>query len=44
MARNLFDEQELAFGFGLPVYGADYASIGSLNRPRTVAMQARYNF
>lgn len=45
MARNLFDEQKLAYGFDMPFYGEAYGtSIGSYNRPRTVSIQARYNF
>lgn len=44
LARNVFNEQELAFGFALPIYGPEYASIGSLNAPRTVMVQAQYNF
>ena len=45
MARNLFDEQEFAFGFPMAIYGDTYGtSNGSYNRPRTVAIQARYNF
>ena len=45
MARNLFDEQELGFGFELPILGSFYGvSNGGQNRPRTVAIQARYNF
>lgn len=44
MARNLFDEQELAFGFDMPLYGGTGTSVGSYNRPRTVSIQARYNF
>ncbi|WP_170287313.1 TonB-dependent receptor [Halioglobus maricola] len=45
MARNLLDEQKFVFGFPFPVLGATYGtSLGSLNRPRTVAIQARYNF
>jgi len=45
MARNLFDEQELGFGFELPILGSFYGvSNGGQNRPRTVAIQARYHF
>ena len=50
MGRNLLD-QASSFGFDFPVFGgiieelpAGAATIGSLNRPRTVALQARYNF
>lgn len=45
MARNLFDEQKFAFGFAMPLVG-DFFGVdtGSYNRPRTVAIQARYNF
>ena len=49
MARNLFDEQEFAFGFAVPLLGGpngvdDGFSNGSLNRPRTGGLQARYIF
>jgi iron complex outermembrane recepter protein len=48
MGRNLLD-QATSFGFDFPVFGGNAlpegaATIGSLNRPRTVALQARYNF
>lgn len=45
MARNLFDEQDLVFGFAMPFFGEVYGtSIAGNNRPRTVSVQARYNF
>lgn len=46
MARNLFDEQEQIFGFPFPIIGSFTPGIsnGSYNRPRTVSLQARYNF
>ena len=45
MARNLFDEQELSFGFDMPFFGGVYGTAnGSYNRPRTLSIQARYNF
>ena len=48
MGRNLLD-QATSFGFDFPVFGGNTlpegaATIGSLNRPLTVALQARYNF
>jgi iron complex outermembrane receptor protein len=49
MGRNLLDE-ETSFGFDFPFFGGmgdipvGAATIGSLNRPRTIALQARYNF
>jgi iron complex outermembrane receptor protein len=48
MGRNLLD-QKTSFGFDFPAFGGlevpiGAATIGSLNRPRTVALQARYNF
>jgi iron complex outermembrane receptor protein len=48
VGRNLLD-QTTSFGFDFPIFGGrtvpeGEATIGSLNRPRTVAMQARYNF
>ena len=49
MGRNLLDE-ESSFGFDFPFFGGredipvGAATIGSLNRPRTIALQARYNF
>ncbi|CAA0093342.1 Pesticin receptor [Zhongshania aliphaticivorans] len=45
MVRNLFNEQEMNFGFALPFYGAVYGTeIASENSPRTVSLQARWNF
>jgi iron complex outermembrane recepter protein len=46
MGRNLLD-QKTSFGFDFPVFGGrtipeGAATIGSLNRPRTIAVQARY--
>ncbi len=48
LGRNLLDE-ESSFGFDLPFFGgsvvpAGTTTIGSLNRPRTLALQARYQF
>ncbi len=49
MGRNLLDE-ESSFGFDFPFFGGQgdipvgAATIGSLNRPRTIALQARYAF
>ena len=50
MGRNLLD-QASSFGFDFPIFGGNIAelpvgaaTIGSLNRPRTIALQARYNF
>jgi len=48
LGRNLLD-QASSFGFDFPGFGGlevpvGAATIGSLNRPRTVALQARYNF
>ena len=48
LGRNLLD-QKTAFGFDFPVFGGltvpeGAATIGSLNRPLTVALQARYTF
>lgn len=48
VGRNLLDE-ETSFGFDFPFFGGliipeGEATLGSLNRPRTVALQARYNF
>jgi iron complex outermembrane receptor protein len=49
MGRNLLDE-ESSFGFDFPFFGGQgdipvgAATIGSLNRPRTIALQARYGF
>ena len=49
MGRNLLDEAS-SFGFDFPFFGgrgdvpAGAATIGSLNRPLTVALQVRYDF
>jgi len=48
VGRNLLDE-ESSFGFDFPFFGgqvvpAGTTTIGSLNRPRTVAVQGRFNF
>lgn len=49
VGRNLLDE-ESSFGFDFPFFGGQgdipvgAATIGSLNRPRTLALQARFNF
>ncbi|MEH6587463.1 MAG: TonB-dependent receptor [Halioglobus sp.] len=49
VGRNLLDE-ESSFGFDFPFFGGQgdlpvgAATIGSLSRPRTLALQARYNF
>ena len=48
LGRNLLD-QATSFGFDFPGFGGQVvpvgaATIGSLNRPRTFALQARYNF
>lgn len=48
LGRNLLD-QTTSFTFDYPAFGGNtlpYGSttIGSLNRPRTIALQARYNF
>ncbi|MFK7977614.1 MAG: TonB-dependent receptor [Halioglobus sp.] len=48
MGRNLLN-QTSSFGFDYPAFGgqtvpAGDATVGSLNRPRTVALQARYQF
>jgi iron complex outermembrane recepter protein len=48
LGRNLLD-QTTSFGFDFPVFGGltipeGEATIGSLNRPRTIALQARYTF
>jgi iron complex outermembrane recepter protein len=48
MGRNLLD-QTTSFGFDFPIFGGrtipeGEATIGSLNRPRTIALQARYTF
>jgi iron complex outermembrane receptor protein len=48
LGRNLFDESS-SFGFDFPYFGglvvpAGEATIGSVTRPRTLALQARYTF
>ena len=48
LGRNLLD-QSTSFSFDFPGFGGvevpvGAATIGSLNRPRTVSLQARYNF
>jgi iron complex outermembrane receptor protein len=48
VGRNLLDD-ETSFGFDYPFYGDNFlpqgtTTIGSLNRPRTIALQGRYNF
>lgn len=48
LGRNLLD-QTTSFGFDFPGFGGltvpvGAATIGSINRPRTFALQARYNF
>jgi iron complex outermembrane receptor protein len=48
LGRNLLD-QKTSFSFDFPGFGGQTvptgaATIGSLNRPRTIALQARYNF
>jgi len=48
LGRNLLDQQT-SFTFDFPGFGGvtvpvGAATIGSLNRPRTIALQARYNF
>ncbi|MFT4518693.1 MAG: iron complex outermembrane receptor protein [Halioglobus sp.] len=48
MGRNLLD-QESSFGFDYPAFGGQTvpigtATVGSLNRPRTIALQGRYKF
>jgi iron complex outermembrane receptor protein len=48
LGRNLLDEAS-SFGFDLPFFGGAVVpegttTIGSLNRPRTVALQGRYHF
>lgn len=48
IGRNLLDQTSF-FGFDYPAFGGQSvpvgeATVGSLNRPRTVALQARYNF
>ncbi len=49
VGRNLLDESS-SFGFDFPFFGGQgdvpvgAATIGSLSRPRTIALQARFNF
>jgi iron complex outermembrane receptor protein len=49
LGRNLLD-QATSFGFDYPVFGGrgdipvGAATIGSLNRPWTIGVRARYNF
>ncbi len=48
VGRNLLDD-ESSFGFDLPYFGGtavpeETTTIGSLNRPRTLALQGRYHF
>jgi iron complex outermembrane recepter protein len=48
LGKNLLDE-ESSFGFDFPFFGGlavpeGSTTIGSLNRPRTLALQGRYNF
>ena len=48
LGRNLLDESS-SFGFDFPYFGGlvvppGEATIGSITRPRTVALQARYTF
>lgn len=48
MGRNLLDK-ESSFGFDYPAFGGQAipvgeATVGSLNRPRTIALQGRYVF
>lgn len=48
LARNLLD-QSSSFGFDYPIFGenvwpAGTTTIGSFSRPRTIALQGRYNF
>ncbi len=48
LGKNLLDEQS-SFGFDFPYFGgtllpAGSTTIGSLSRPRTLALQGRYNF
>ena len=48
LGKNLLDEKS-SFGFDFPFFGgqvlpAGTSTIGSLNRPRTLALQGRYNF
>ena len=48
LGRNLLD-QKTSFGFDYPFFGGNIlpegtTTIGSLNRPRTIALQGRYHF
>ena len=45
LGRNLLDE-EVSFEFDYPIFGGNDESttVASLNRPRTIALQGRYNF
>ncbi len=48
LGRNLLD-QKTSFGFDYPFFGGSIlpegtTTIGSLNRPRTIALQGRYHF
>jgi iron complex outermembrane receptor protein len=48
VGRNLLDESS-SFGFDFPFFGgqtvpAGSTTIGSVSRPRTLAIQGRYNF
>ena len=48
VGRNLLDESS-SFGFDFPFFGgqvvpAGSTTIGSVSRPRTLALQGRYNF
>ena len=48
VGRNLLD-QATSFGFDYPGFGglevpAGSTTLGSLNRPRTISLQARFNF
>ena len=48
VGRNLLDESS-SFGFDFPFFGgqvvpAGSTTIGSVSRPRTLALQARYEF
>jgi iron complex outermembrane receptor protein len=47
VGRNLLDE-ETSFGFDYPFFGGiilpvESTTIGSLNRPRTLALQVRFS-
>jgi iron complex outermembrane receptor protein len=45
LGRNLLDE-EVSFEFDYPIFGGDdeTTTVAGLNRPRTIALQGRYNF